>query len=206
MADPASRLTSPSLLVRIRDAQDVASWRTFVDLYAPLIYRYCRRRGLQDADAADVGQEVLLQVARSIRTFEYQPERGRFRDWLGTVIHGKLVRWREKHGRDVNGAAGPDSEQFLAGVVSPEADTEWAAQFHAHVLGAALERIRPRFEPATWRAFELTWVEDRPAAEAAAAAGLQVAAVYVAKSRVLKQLRDEVLLLAEDIPEFVPPG
>jgi RNA polymerase sigma-70 factor (ECF subfamily) len=204
MTDPASRLTQPSLLVRIRDAQDVASWRTFVDLYAPLIYRYCRRRGLQDADAADVGQEVLLQVARSIRTFEYQPERGRFRDWLGTVIHGKLVRWHEKRIRAVNGEGGRDSEQLLAAVVSPEADTEWAAQFHAHVLRAALERLRPRFEPATWRAFELSWLEDRPAPEAAAAAGVPVAAVYVAKSRVLKQLREEVLLLAEDVPEFVP--
>jgi hypothetical protein len=85
-SEPEPGPTQPSLLLRIRDAFDAESWRTFVSIYAPLIYRSCRRRGLQDADAADVGQEVLAQVARSIREFEYQPGRGRFRDWLGSVV------------------------------------------------------------------------------------------------------------------------
>jgi RNA polymerase sigma-70 factor (ECF subfamily) len=201
MTDSVSRQTPPSLLVRIRDARDAASWQTFVDLYAPLIYRYCRRRGLQEADAADVSQDVLLQVARSIRTFEYQPERGRFRDWLGVVTRGKVVRWRERHDRSVNGAGGRDSGDALAVAVAPEADSEWTAAFNAHVLRAALERIRPHFEPATWRAFELEWLENRPAAEVARTLDLPVTAVYVAKSRVLKRLRDEVLLLAEDVPQ-----
>ena len=64
-----------------------------------LIYRSCRRRGLQDADAADVGQEVLAQVARSIRDFEYQPGRGRFRDWLGAVVRKRSPgSWRMRLG------------------------------------------------------------------------------------------------------------
>jgi RNA polymerase sigma-70 factor (ECF subfamily) len=205
MTDPVSRQTPPSLLVRIRDARDAESWQTFVDLYAPLVYRYCRRRGLQEADAADVSQEVLLQVARSIRTFEYSPDRGRFRDWLGTVTRGKLVRWREKRDRAVN-ATGDGSADALAAAVAPEADTEWADAFNGHVLRAALERIRPHFEPATWRAFELEWLGNRPAAEVARELGMAVTAVYVAKSRVLKRLRDEVLLLAEDVPQRVPLG
>ena len=69
MREPELGPTQPSLLLRFRDASDAESWRTFVSVYAPLIYRSCRRRGLQDADAADVGQEVLTQVARSIRDF-----------------------------------------------------------------------------------------------------------------------------------------
>src|SRR5882762_6857982 len=83
--------TRPSLLLRIKDAQDDDAWTTFVEVYAPLVYRYCRRNGLQDSDSADVAQEVLAQVARSIRQFEYDPGRGRFRDWLGAVIHSKLM-------------------------------------------------------------------------------------------------------------------
>ncbi len=205
MTDSASRQTPPSLLVRIRDARDAESWQTFVDLYAPLIYGYCRRRGLQEADAADVSQEVLLQVARSIRGFEYQPERGRFRDWLGAVTRGKVVRWRERQGRAVNGAGGTGDDP-LAAVAAPDADPEWAAAFNGHVLRAALERTRPHFEPATWRAFELEWLGDRPAAEVARTLGVAVTAVYVAKSRVLKRLREEVLLLAEDVPQRVPLG
>jgi len=98
MANPVSSLpTQSSLLVRIRDARDVESWKTFVAIYAPLIYRDCRRKVLQDADAADLCQEVLAQVARSMPTFEYQPGRGRFRDWLGTVTRHRIARFLEKH-------------------------------------------------------------------------------------------------------------
>jgi RNA polymerase sigma-70 factor (ECF subfamily) len=206
MTDSASRQTPPSLLVRIRDAQDAESWQTFVEIYAPLIYRHCRRRGLQDADAADVGQEVLAQVAHSIRTFEYQPERGRFRDWLGTVTRGKLVRWQEKRAREADAAGGGDSRDVLGGTAAPVADTDWSAEFNAHLLQAALGRIRPHFEPVSWRAFERVWVDNRPAAEVAGELNLPIASIYVAKSRVLKQLREEILILAEDVPQFVPLG
>lgn len=96
--DTRSRLhTRPSLLLRIlriRDSADAEAWRQFADLYARVICGYCRRRGLQDADAADVTQEVLAQAARSIRSFEYSPERGRFRGWLGTVTHSKIEQPR----------------------------------------------------------------------------------------------------------------
>jgi RNA polymerase sigma-70 factor (ECF subfamily) len=201
MTDPAPSQTQPSLLVRLRDVGDAASWQTFVDLYTPLLHRYCRRRGLQDADAADVAQEVLLQVAQSIRTFEYRPERGRFRDWLAAVTHSKLVRWWAKRGPEAAGGAEADD---LAEV--PAADAEWTAEFNAHVLRAALERARPNFEPDTWRAFELQWLGNRSAAEAAAELGLPLTSMYVAKSRVLKRLREEVLLLAEDLPQLVPLG
>ena len=99
MCEPETGPTQPSLLLRIRDASDEESWQTFVSIYAPLIYRSCRRRGLQDADAADVGQDVLAQVARSIRDFEYQPGRGRFRDWLGTIVRHKVCRFLRNEGR-----------------------------------------------------------------------------------------------------------
>jgi RNA polymerase sigma-70 factor (ECF subfamily) len=206
MTDPASQSTRPSLLVRLRDAQDAESWQTFVDVYAPLIYRFCRQRGLQDADAADVGQEVLAQVAHSIRTFDYQPERGRFRDWLGIVTRGKLARWREKRDRVADPVGGGDSRDLLGGAAAPEADMDWNAEFNAYLLQVALGRIRPHFEPATWRAFERVWLDNRPAAEAARELDVPIAAIYVAKSRVLKQLREEILLLAEDVPQFVPLG
>ena len=106
--DTRSRLhTRPSLLLRIRDSADAEAWRQFADLYARVIYGYWRRRGLQDADAADVTQEVLAQVARSIRTFEYRPERGRFRGWLRAVTQSKIERFRRKMNR-ANGAAATD--------------------------------------------------------------------------------------------------
>jgi RNA polymerase sigma factor (sigma-70 family) len=206
MSDTGSTFhTRPSLLLRLRDAQDGASWQTFVDVYAPLVYRYCRGRGLQDADAADVSQEVLVQVAQSLRTFEYNPERGRFRDWLGTVTRSKITRFREKQG-PAAGTGGNETNSTLAEAAAPVADAEWTAEFNAGVLRAALARARPCFEPATWQAFERVWLEHRSADETAHELGLPMDVVYQAKSRVLKRLRQEVLELAEDLPQMVPLG
>jgi RNA polymerase sigma-70 factor (ECF subfamily) len=89
-------------------------------------------------------------------------------------------------------------------LASPQADGEWAAEFNAHVLRTALERVRPHFAPTTWRAFELAWLEGRPAPAVATELGVPIETVYLAKSRVLKRLEDEVLLLADDLPQLVP--
>jgi RNA polymerase sigma-70 factor (ECF subfamily) len=145
--------------MRIRDAQDAASWRTFADAYAPLICRYSRRRGLQDADADDVTREVLAEVARCVRTFEYRPERGRFRDWLGTLTCRRVWRLLQRQGR--GGAAAPG--QALDEQAGPPPDGEWVAEFNAGLLRGALERVRPHCTEATWRMFERVWLEGRSA-------------------------------------------
>lgn len=201
MADATrDNLTRPSLLVRIRDARDAAAWSEFLEIYAPLVYRYAIRRGLQDSDAADVTQDVLAQVARSARGFEYRPERGRFRDWLGTITRSKIANHYRTTRRDPR-AIGGDQNGAAEAVA---ADPDWTVAFDARVFRAALDRARPHFEPATWRSFELVWLEDRPASEVARTLALPIDAVYVAKSRVLKRLRAEVEALAEDLPVSIP--
>ena len=205
MASPDPDPTRPSLLLRIRDPRDAEAWTTFLRTYTPLVYRYCRRRGLQDSDAADVAQEVMAQVARSARGFDYRPERGRFRDWLGRIAHQKLALHHRLNRRAARGAGGADPD-LPALEAAEDPGPEWGEEFNAQVLRAALERARPHFEPATWRAFERTWFEDRPAAVVARELDLPIAAVYLAKSRVLKRLRDEVITLAEDVPLYVPLG
>jgi RNA polymerase sigma-70 factor (ECF subfamily) len=199
-SDPGTR---PSLLVRVRDPQDAESWETFVNIYGPLVYRYCRVRGLQDADASDVCQEVLTRIVRSIRTFVYQPERGRFRDWMGRVARNEIARFQRRQGRAPRGT-GSDEAADMLDETTGEADGEWTAQFNAQVLSVSLERIRPQFEPATWRAFERVWHDQQPALETARELGMPIDSVYAAKSRVLKRLREEILMLAEDVPQFVP--
>jgi DNA-directed RNA polymerase specialized sigma24 family protein len=86
-----------------------------------------------------------------------------------------------------------------------DADSDWSAAFTAHVVRVAIERIRPNFDTVNWRAFELTWIEDCPPAEAAAKLEIPPSRVYVAKARILKRLREEVQLLAEDIPTLSSP-
>src|SRR5262249_32173278 len=137
---------------------------------------------------------------------DYQPQRGRFRDWLGLMTHRKLLNWRQKAGRQVAGTGGEEQAHALAEAIAPHVGDDWTAEFNRHVVQAAMRAVQPRFAEATWRAFELVWLHDLSAVDAARQLGLTVAAVYVAKSRVLRQLRDEVLVLADDIPSLVPLG
>jgi len=200
MAEPSGVPTRPSLLLRIRDPGDTLAWQSFVDVYGPLIYRQGRGRGLQDADAAEVTQEVLFQVSRSVRTFEYRPEQGRFRDWLGTVTQNKIRTFlsRQRGATHDRGEGGPDDS--LACVAAGEQDTQWAEEFDLHILHLALTRIQPHFEEHVWRTFERVWRDDRPPAEVAQAFNQTVDWVYMVKARVLKRLQEEVQELADDMP------
>jgi RNA polymerase sigma factor (sigma-70 family) len=200
MADNATGSpTRPTLLRRIRDLADTEAWQTFVDVYGPLIYRHGRGCGLQDADAAEVTQEVLLQVSRSIQQFEYDPQRGRFRDWLGTVTRNKVRRFLNREA-GVQAPLEAHGEELLANLAAPVEDAEWTEAFLRHVLHCALTRIRPHFDEQHWRAFEGVWREDRPAADVAQELGQRIDWVYLAKSRILKRLQEEVKALAEDLP------
>lgn len=198
--ESASRLnTRPSLLLSIRNAADQGAWRTFVDLYGPVIYGYARKKGFTDADAADVVQEVLAQVARSIRSFEYQPDRGRFRNWLYAVTRSKILRIQQRSESAPTPTVIDDAQVASAGE-----EPAWVELFNAEVLNAALARVRPCFEAETWEVFERVWVHDQPAADVARALNRPIHSVYVAKSRVVNRLKQEILSLAEDLAAFVP--
>jgi len=193
-ADIDANRTRPSLLLRVRDAGDVEAWRTFVSIYAPIVHQFNRRHGLQDADAADRTQEVLSEVARAIRSFEYDPTRGRFRDWLLTIARRVLYRFKARQARRQEQGCAAEA---LETVEDDGADAEWNDAFNARVLRVALQRIQPCFEPATWRAFELVWIESRSAAETAQELSLRIEQIYLAKSRVLKRLSEEVREIVE---------
>ena len=194
--------TRPSLLQRVRDPRDSEAWQTFVEIYGRLVYRRCRGGGLHHEDAENVTQEVFAQVSQSIRGFNYQPDLGRFRDWLGTVTRNEISRFRKKDRRAVHGGGGDEGSCVLDAAAAHEEDTEWTEAFNAHLLDTALARTRPHFEEQTWRAFELAWLEKRPAAQVARELKVPIDRVYVAKSRVLDRLQQEVQELAEDSAQF----
>ncbi len=203
---PAPDATRPSLLLRIRDRTDVEAWRAFAEAYTPLVYEYCRRRGLQSSDVSDVTQEVMIQVCRSIRDFSYQPERGRFRDWLGSVVRSKILRFYRGDGRAGKGRGGDlEPGDLMQAIAAASADTLWNESFQARVLEVALGRARPHFADSTWTAFERSWLQGRPASEVAQEIGVPIEKVYVARSRVLKKLQEEVATLAEDFPLLLAP-
>src|SRR6516162_1714017 len=112
--------TRASLLLRLRDRRDAAAWDEFVDRYAPLVYGYLRKQGLQDADAADLSQEVLRAVAGAIGRLEYDPARGAFRNWLFTVVRRKLLNWRAAQQLRPHGSGDPGTHRLLEQCPAPE--------------------------------------------------------------------------------------
>ncbi len=188
-------ITHPSLLLRLRNSDDKSAWVEFVQVYGPMVFGYCRIRKLQESDAADVSQEVMIRLAKSMAEFEYKPELGRFRDWLGKVIHRELLRFWEQQkstSRVQNGEWASD-EAIDDGAI-------WIEHFHSEILRKSMANIQCEFSIEAWRAFELSWLENTPVGDVALRLEIPIESVYVAKSRVLKRLRNEVARLSEDLP------
>jgi RNA polymerase sigma-70 factor (ECF subfamily) len=179
--------TPASLLERLRLPTDPAAWSRFVELYTPLIYFWARGVGLQQADAADLVQEVFTLLLRKMPDFVYDAHRT-FRGWLRTVT---LNLWRENQRRRspvpvVGGVA-------LTAVAAPdEAEALWEAEHRGYLVRRALELMRTDFQPASWKACWEVVVRGRTAAEVAAELGLSVGAVHAARFRVLARLRQEL--------------
>ncbi len=189
-------VTSPSLLLRIRNADDSESWREFDSVYAPVVRAYCRRRGFQATDIDDIAQEVMAAVANAIRKFEYEPDKGRFRSWLATITANKLRNFVLKN----NSGHAQLSEIVDQLAQAPDSDSEWSTIFLQQVFQSACERIQATCEPQTWQCFEATWIDDLPANEVAEQFKMPIHSVYVNKSRVLKRLEQEFLMLSDDFP------
>lgn len=197
-----SPVTRASLLVRLRDGKDAGAWREFVQLYAPLIFGFARKRGLQDADAADLMQEVLRSVSGAAQRLEYDPARGSFRGYLFTITRNKIFNFLESRSRRVMGSGDSRVQQKLEQFASADGSLaeDWEADFRRNLAAKAMDIVKGEFQKATWDAFYQTAVEGIPPAQVAARVGLSVGAVYVAKSRIIARLRQEIDRLQEDEP------
>lgn len=184
-----SGLTSLSMLERVR-ASDGEAWRRLVHLYSPLIYSWCRNSELGNEDAADVLQEVWSAVAAHVNRFHRTTDAGTFRGWLWTITRNKLRDYYRANAGKAAGVGGSSAQQQLATI--PEDEPPTPAGDNDNLMHRALEMIRGDFEPQTWRAFWRTAVDGWIAADAGAELKLSVDAVYQAKSRVLRRLREEL--------------
>ena len=152
---PTTRLT---LLARLRDVADAGAWAEFVDLYAPLLYGLARRHGLQDADAADLTQDVLRAVVNALPRLAYDPARGSFRGWLFTVARNQVRKFANARKRQPRGGG---ADELLRQQPAPEEEAAWEREYRERLFAWAAERVRHQFRPATWQAFWLTFVEGQ---------------------------------------------
>jgi RNA polymerase sigma factor (sigma-70 family) len=191
--------TSATLLGRLRhDVADQEAWTEFVHRYGPLIYHWCRHWRLQEADAQDVAQIVLAKLAAKLRTFQYDPNQS-FRAYVKTLARYAWCDVLESRQDPGAGGSGDSVVLELLDTVEAREDLEsrLAEAFDRELLDEAMARVRLRVEPRTWEAFRLTTLEGLSGAEAAGRAGMEVAAVYKAKSKVQKMLKEETRRIQE---------
>lgn len=171
---------------------DQASWNQFVESYGRHIYRWCRQWNLQDADAEDVTQMILMKLTQKLNAFAYDSTRS-FRGWLKTVAHHACMDFVKSQRRAQSASSDSQIEQLMANLSArQDLMQELEQAFDLELFEAAMTRVRVRVAPQTWDAFQLVVLEGMPVTEAAARVRMQIAMIYVAKSKVQKMLQEEI--------------
>jgi RNA polymerase sigma-70 factor (ECF subfamily) len=182
--------TQSSLVRDIRDGRDHEAWMSFVDVYGPIVYRFCLRQHLQDSDAADVVQNVMTRVWNGVASFD--SDRGRFRSWLITIASREVFRHLER--RVATRAAADISEMELESALA----ASWQVEFQTQLFDCAMEHVRREFDDSSWQAFEQVWIQKRKVLDVATELNLSVQRVYRVKRQILERLRQQVLQLEND--------
>lgn len=185
---PETRL---SLLVRVQDPRNSDAWGEFLDIYEPMIYRVARRRGLQDADARDVTQEVLASVANALSEWKAEGP-GTFRGWLYRIARNRAINVLVRQSRHPRATGDSHVRHMLEDQSGDAADQLIEEEYRRQLFRQAAGVIRCEFTESTWLAFWRTSVEGRPVRSVASELGMSVGAVYTARSRVLARLKSTV--------------
>lgn len=190
--------TRESLILRLPSSQDALAWREFIAIYEPLIIRFAGRRGLQEADAREIAQNVLIAVAKSVDRWQPDRERGRFRAWLFRIARNQLINWISKQATQASSARALDGsalEQF------PSEDcraAEIELEYRREMFRVAAAQARDSFSASTWDAFWRTAVLAESVDSVAASLSLSPGAVYIARSRVTSKIRDIIVQLEDN--------
>jgi RNA polymerase sigma-70 factor (ECF subfamily) len=208
--------TRESLLSRLKDWGDDASWQEFFDTYWRLIYRMGRQAGLSDAEAQDIVQDTVLSVARRIEWFRYDPKVCSFKSWMLQITRWRILNQLKKRQREEAARApirdevpSADALERVADPATMDLNAVWEQEWREHLLAAALERVKHRVDPAQFQIFDLAAVEQWPARRVAETLRVSVARVYLTKHRVGRLLKQEVKRLERRAGQercFEPPA
>ena len=179
--------TRASLLVKLRDHQNASAWQDFTDLYTPVIRKTALRMGLQVADVENVVQEVLLAVSQSIDQWLDNPQRGSFRGWLSRIAKNKTLDLLTR--KATRPESGPSREWDAIPAALSSLSSYWDQEYRRELFVRAAKHVREAVAEATWQAFWLSTIENRPIADVARQLGVRQGVVYLSRCRVLDRIR-----------------
>lgn len=191
--------TRSTLIAQVRSPENREAWAQFVTLYRPVIYRMARKRGMQDADAQDLAQAVLIRVLGAIDRWENSDPSIGFRHWLSRVAKNAIVTALAKSSKGAS-IGGTDIQDLLNNQpdVAPDIEREFALEYLREKYHRAAAAVQTDVDAVTWQAFELSLVDGRPCSEVAELLGKPIGTIYAARSRVMRRLRDHVDRLEGD--------
>ncbi|MFO1020414.1 MAG: sigma-70 family RNA polymerase sigma factor [Planctomycetales bacterium] len=192
--------TRASLILRLPSPEDRLAWQEFVAIYEPFLYRYARRRGLQDADARELVQNVLLSVARAVERWTPDPSRGKFRSWLFKIARNQLLDLHSRHDRQPRSSGFSTFLNLLdrPALPSPFDERQLLLEHRRELFRLISSRVKRSVKETTWQAFWLTSIEQQAPEDVAQKVGLTVGGVYIARSRVTARLKAEWKELESD--------
>ncbi len=193
--------TRLTLLRRVRDQADAASWSEFVALYEPLLLSYVLDRGLPHSDARDVVQDIFVKLFRTLPKFELDHKRGRFRTWLWQVTSTTIVDWARRRKRQARLEEAARQRISALEANPEEPDAEWETAYQQRIMNHALDQVRGATQPKTWTCFEQHILRGRSSAEVGAELGLTANSVNVNASRVLARVRQLCAYYRDDADE-----
>ena len=188
--DEESLATRHSLLSRLRDLSDEASWRTFFETYGRLLYNFARKNGLGDQESQDIVQETVIAVARKIPEFRYDPTKGSFKQWLLLITRRRIQDHLRRVYHSLPSADTTKASWTFERQASPELAPDdamaaaWELEWQESIFRAALDQARQHVQPKTYQAFDYFVLQEMPPRQVAEMLGLNVAQVYLAKHRV----------------------
>jgi len=195
--EPSSIQTRPSLLHRLKEGDDVESWKEFYRVYGKLARDFAIKAGLTDTEADEVVQETAIGVARHLPGFSYDPKVCRFKTWLLNQTSWRIKDQIKKRARGVQASgqmelAGTATIDQLTDAGAVDLDALLENQWQANLLALALERLSDKFSLKQVQIFDLLVVKEWPAREAARSLGVSLANLYVTKHRVAAAVKREV--------------
>ena len=193
--------TRDSLLIRVADARDQAAWEQFARIYRPVVYNVARMRGLQDADAQDVAQQVLVSVSKALPNWERRNESTRFRHWLCRMARNATINMLTRQPKDRAAGGDVNLVDIPERSVDVDLDSQLDREYRRQLFRQAAEQVRSRADSITWQAFAMTMIDGLSITETAERLQRSEAVVYAARSRIMRRLKDAAQALEDESDE-----